>query len=128
MIDNKRIAKLKKEIYKIKGSPKYSKLIVKTREGLYLFQLRKNTENHKECYTPIDNTIDGLEVVECSDYSINDILIVGNGESELTVLMDDILEDIPNDVKERFKSSCIKNPDNPYKELTTEDLKVLIDE
>ncbi|WP_291650140.1 hypothetical protein [Clostridium sp.] len=127
MISNKRISKLKKEIYKIKGDLKYSKFLVKTREGLYLFQLRKNTENHKECYTPIDNPRDGLEVVECSDYSIDDILIVGNGESEPTVLIDDILEDIPNDVKERFKNSCIKNPDNPYKELSTEDLKALID-
>ena len=127
MISNKRIARLKKEIYKIKGNPKYSKCIVKAREGLYLFQLRKGIEHHKDLYTKIDKEIEGLEVVECSEYSIEDILIVGNGESEPIVFIDDILEDIPSDVKERFKSSCIKNPDDPYKELSTEDLKLLVE-
>ena len=90
MLSNKRIAKLRKEIYKIKGNPKYSKCILKTRDGLYLFQLRKSVECDKECYVPIDNVIDGLEIIECSDYSIEDILIVGNGESELIVFIDDI--------------------------------------
>ncbi|MBS6503853.1 MAG: hypothetical protein KH415_19950 [Clostridium sp.] len=128
MINNKRISKLKKEIFKIKGNPKYLKCIVKAREGLYLFGLKKDIKHHKECYKPIDKEIEGLEVIECSDYSIEDILIVGDGKSELVVFTDDILEDIPNDVKERFKKACFNNPDNPYKELTTEDLKVLIDE
>lgn len=128
MISNKRISKLKKEIYKIKGNPKYSKFIVKTEEGLYLFNLKKGAENYKEHYTPLDKVIDGLELVECSDYSINDILILGNGENEPIVLIDDILGNITNDVKERFKQLCIKNPNDPYKELSAEDLKFLADE
>lgn len=128
MINNKRISKLKKEIYKIKGNPKYLRCIVKAREGLYLFELNKDIEHHKECYKPIDKEIEGLEVIECSNYSIENIFIVGDGKSELVVFTDDVLEDIPNDVKERFKEACIKNPENPYKELSTEDLKVLINE
>lgn len=126
MISNKRIAKLKKDIYKIKGNPKYSKFIVKTRDGLYLFEYKKGIEHHKECYKPIDNVIDGLELIECIEYSIEDILIIGNGEKEPIVLIDDISLDIPNDVRGRFKESCIKNPNNPYEELSTEDLKILI--
>lgn len=126
MISNKRISKLKKEIYKIKGKPKYSKCIVMAREGLYLFELNKVIEHHRECYKRIDDVIEGIEVIECKEYSIEDILIVGDGKSEFKVFIDDILEDIPNDVKERFKESCIKNPDNPFKELSTEDLKVLL--
>lgn len=127
MINSKRMSKLKKDIYKIKGNPKYLKCIVKAREGLYLFELNRDIEHHRGCYKAIDKEIEGLEVIECGDYSIENILIVGDGKSELVVFTDDILEDIPNDVKVRFKNSCIKNSDNPYKELSTEDLKALID-
>lgn len=128
MINNKRISKLKKEIYKIKGNPKYLRCIVKAREGLYLFELKKEIEHHRDCYKAIDKEIEGLEVIECGEYSIDDILIVGDGKSEFIVFMEDSLEDIPNDVKERFKKACLRNPENPYKELSTDDLKLLLDE
>lgn len=90
MINSKRMSKLKKDIYKIKGNPKYLKCIVKAREGLYLFELNRDIEHHKECYKPIDKEIEGLEVIECNDYSIEDILIVGNGNSEFKVFIDDV--------------------------------------
>lgn len=128
MINNRRISKLKKEIYKIKGNPKYLKCIVRAREGVYLFELKKDAKNHKECYKPIDKEIEGIEVVECSDFSIEDILIVGDGNSELVVFTDDIIGDACYDLKKRFKKACINNPENPYRELSTEDLKILVGE
>lgn len=125
MINNKRISRLKKEIYKIKGNPKYLKCIVKARDGLYLFELNKDIEHHIECYKRIESVLDGVEVIECEEYSIEDILIVGDGKSEFKVFLEDILEDIPDEIKERFRESYIKNPKDPYKELSTEDLKIL---
>lgn len=92
MINSKRISKLKKDIYKIKGNPKYLRCIVKAREGLYLFELNKGIEHHRGCYKAIDKEIEGLEVIECGDYSIENILIVGDGNSEFKVFIDDVEE------------------------------------
>lgn len=100
MISSKRISKLKRNLYKIKGNPKYSKCIVKVLEGMYLFELKNNVAYHKDLYKKIDKVIDGLEVLELNDYSIEDILIAGDGISELVVFTGDILEDSPNDVQQ----------------------------
>lgn len=93
MINSRRISKLKRNLYKIKGNPKYSKCIVKVMEGMYLFELKNNAAHHKDLYKKIDKVIDGLEVIELNDYSIEDILVAGNGLSELVVFTGDILED-----------------------------------
>ncbi|MDU1412690.1 MAG: hypothetical protein E6929_07740 [Clostridium sp.] len=44
MINNKRVHKLKKEVYRIKGNHKYNKFIIKAAEGLFLFEANRDMQ------------------------------------------------------------------------------------
>lgn len=39
----------------------------------------------------IKNLIEGLEIYDFSEWSIEDILIIGDGKSEPTTILDDVL-------------------------------------
>lgn len=92
MINDKRIGKLKKEIKKKIGSIEYIKFNIKTKEGLYLFDINAPGEHHKDKYTKIDKVVEGLETCDLSEYSIENILIVGDGKTEPVFILGDIYE------------------------------------
>lgn len=107
MINDKRIGKLKKEIKKKIGIIEYIRFNVKTKEGLYLFDINAPGEHHKDKYTKIDEIIEGLKLYDLSEYSIEDILIVGDSKSEPTVIID----------------GYMNNPEEPFKNFSDEQLK-----
>lgn len=91
MINSKRILKLRRKISKTVGQTKYIKFNIKTKEGLYLFNLNTPGKHHKDKYTKIDKPVEGLEIYDFAECNIEDILIVGNGKSEPTTILDDVL-------------------------------------
>ena len=90
MINDKRIDKLKREIKNKLGSIEYIKFNVKTKEGLYLFDLKADGIYHKDHYIKIDELVKGLKLYDLSEYSIDDILIIGDGKNRSTVIIDDV--------------------------------------
>jgi len=120
----KRINRLEKELESNIGKLEYIKFIVKTKEGLFLFDLNKDVDEHIEKYAPIADIIPGYYVHDVSEHPLDTILIVGDGKHEPICIIDDY-EDLPEEIQESFKKACNKNSSNPYKELTTEELKVL---
>jgi len=120
MINSKRVNKLRRNVYKIKGNPAYSKFIVQAKEGLYLFDSDKVVIHHKEKYSPIDKPVEGLQLLDCSEYSIDSILIVGDGKSEPVVIEDAI--PFAYDIAEGYlEDSC-----NPFRGLGNEQLKKIV--
>ena len=117
MINDKRIGKLKKEIKKKIGIIEYIRFNVKTKEGLYLFDINAPGEHHKDKYTKIDEIIEGLKLYDLSEYSIEDILIVGDSKSEPTVIIDDI------PYKNEIIDGYMNNPEEPFKNFSDEQLK-----
>lgn len=117
MINDKRIGKLKKEIKKKIGSIEYIKFNIKTKEGLYLFDIKAPGDSHKDKYTKIDKVIEGLKLYDLSEYSMDDILIVGDSKSKPTVIIDDI------PYKKEIIDGYMNNPKEPFKNFSDEELK-----
>lgn len=117
MINNKRVCKLKKDIKKKLGNIECIKFYVKTKEGLYLFNFNAPGVHHKDKYTKIDKVIEGLKLYDLSEYSIDDILIVGDGKSEPTVIIDD------TPYKDKIIDGYMNYPDEPFKNFSNEELK-----
>lgn len=91
MINSKRILKLRTEISKKIGQTKYIKFNIKAKEGLFLVNFNTPGNIHQSKYTKIDKPVEGLETYDLSAWSIEDILIIGNGKSEPTTILDDVL-------------------------------------
>ncbi|NLK23189.1 MAG: hypothetical protein GX309_04195 [Clostridiales bacterium] len=91
MINSKRILKLRTEISKKVGQTKYIKFSIKAKEGLFLVNFNTPGNIHQSKYTRIKNLIEGLEIYDFSEWSIEDILIIGDGKSEPTTILDDVL-------------------------------------
>lgn len=87
MINSKRISKLKKDIKDKIGDIKYIKFNVKTKEGLYVIDLNAPG---KRKYIKIDKPIEELITYDFSEYSVKDILIVGDGKTEPVAIVEDI--------------------------------------
>lgn len=119
MISSKRVNKLKRNIEKMYSVIDTHKFIVKAKEGLFLFdQTELKTEEKRK---KINEVIKGIEVFNCSEVSINNILIVGAPGSNKTIIIDDIEED-PEGMKilrEYFNAANMLI----YSDLTNEQLK-----
>lgn len=120
MINSKRVLKLKKEVYKKAGNLIYSKFVVKTKEGLFLFDTNIKGIHHKDKYKPIKEPIKGLIIEDLSEYWIDDILIVTDGKSEPVIILD-------GPYAERIADGYTNNPERPFKDFTTDELKEIAD-
>lgn len=121
MISNKRVSKLKRRVYEIKGNPIYSKFMVQASDALYLFEANKEVIHHKEQYTKLEKPIEGLEIVDCSNCSIDNILIAGDGKSEPIVISDDI--PFAYDIAMGY----LEDSKRPFKNLSREQLIEIAD-
>ena len=92
MINNRRIQRLKQNIKKTYGSKEFSKVYVKAKEGLFLFNLLEKPGSD-ERRVKIDNESINYDVAEFIDHSIDKILVVGDGRSQPVIIIDDIPED-----------------------------------
>lgn len=117
MINNKRIAKLRRDIYKKVGKTCYSKFIVQAIEGLYLFEMNKKSIFYKDNYTKLDKAIDGLEIIDYKECSIDSLLIVGDGKSEPVIIEDNI------PYAERIAEGYLNDPEEPFKNFSNDELK-----
>lgn len=120
MINSKRVLKLKKEVYKKVGNPIYSKFVVKTKEGLFLFDNNIKGIHHESKYKSIKEPIKGLIIEDLSDYCIDDILIVTDGKSEPVIILD-------GPYAERIADGYANDPERPFKDFTTDELKEIAD-
>lgn len=118
MLSSKRIAKLTRDIKKVYGSKEYQKIIVKAKEGLFLFNLKANSPGDKR--KKIREVIPECNVDDLSSTSIEDILVVGDGTT-IPIVIYGKLED-NHIIKEYANESNILN----FKELTNEELKNVI--
>lgn len=117
MLNNKRIAKLRRDIYKKVGKICYSKFIVQAKEGLYLFEMNKEAIFHKDKYTKLDKAIDELEIIDYKECSIDSLLIVGDGKSEPVIIEDNI------PYAKRITEGYLNDPEDPFKNFTNDELK-----
>lgn len=113
MINSKRISKLKKDIKDKIGDIKYIKFNVKTKEGLYMIDINAPGESK---YIKIDKPIEELITYDFSEYSVKDILIVGDGKTEPVSIVDDI------PYKEKIIKGYLNNPEEPFKDFTNDEL------
>jgi hypothetical protein len=120
MINNKRISKLKRDIYKKVGKLCYSNFIIQAIDGLYLFEMNKGAIFHKDKYIKIDKAIDGLEIIDYKECSIDSLLIVGDGKSEPVIIEDHI------PYSERIAEGYLNNSNEPFKDFSNDELKEII--
>lgn len=123
MINNKRIQRLKHNIKKTYGSKEFSKVAVRAKEGIFLFNLLEKPGSD-ERRVKIDKEIINYDVAEFIDHSIDKILVVGDGRSQPVIIIDDIPED---DDFQELKQYADENNILNYSELSTDDLKKLAD-
>lgn len=90
MLSIKRINKIKKELVKKNGDISYTKFIINAKDGLYLVDL--SNQNNK--YTKIDSIIKGYEVEDLQEFTIDHILVCGDGSCDPVIITDDIPDDI----------------------------------
>lgn len=119
MLNSKRISKLTRDIKKVYGSKEYQKIIVKAKEGLFLFNLTTSVTGESK-RKKISKAVPECNINDLSETSIKDILVVGDGES-IPIFIDGELEE-DHVIKEYANESNILN----FKELTNEELKNVI--
>ncbi len=123
MISNKRIQRLKQNIKKAYGSKEFSKVVIRAKEGLFLFNLLEKPGSD-ERRVKIDKESINYDVAEFTDHSIDKILVVGDGRSQPVIIIDDIPED---DDFQELKQYADENNILNYSELSTDDLKKIAD-
>lgn len=123
MINNKRIQRLKHNIKKVYGSKEFSKVAIRAKEGLFLFNLLEKPGSD-ERRIKLDMEIANYDVSECTNHSIDKILVVGDGRIQPVIIIDDIPED---DDFQQLKQYADENNILNYSELSTEDLKKIVD-
>ncbi|WP_459479626.1 hypothetical protein [Clostridium saccharoperbutylacetonicum] len=121
MVISKRISRLEKELKRLCKGKEYSNVIIKAKEGLFLIDLtiNKTIGNYK---TPIDRAISGYEINDFSNTSIDDILIIGNGDS-MPIIIYGALED---DYIEALKTYADENNVINLKDLSNNELNSII--
>lgn len=124
MLSIKRINKIKKELLKKNGDISYTKFIISSKDGLYMVDL----SNQINKYTKIDSTIKGYNVEDLQEFTIEHILVCGDGSCEPVIITDDIPEDIGglndmlNSYPEEVQSSVLREA---LKQMDTEKLKII---
>ena len=122
MINNRRIQRLKQNIKKTYGSKEFSKVYVKAKEGIFLFNLLEKP-GADERRIKLNDEIINHEISEFTDYSINEILVVGDGRVEPVIIYGALEDDDFQNVKQYADENNILN----YSELSTDDLKKIAD-
>ncbi|MBY6931872.1 hypothetical protein [Clostridium botulinum] len=122
MINTKRISKLKRDIKNKYGMQEYAKFVVKAEEGLFLFNLTQNPaiDNQRK---KIEKELTGYKVNDYSNYSIEDILVVGDGRTEPIVIYGCLEDDEFRDIKKYSNKDNVIN----YSELSKEQLIEIVD-
>lgn len=104
MIANrKRLLKIENAIKKKYAYSSYSKFIIKAKDGLYLVDLHKWSNR----YTKIDSLIDGYLVEDLQEFTMEHILVCGDGSYEPIFIIDDFEDDIGG-----LNSNVIKTTNN----------------
>lgn len=126
-VSRSKINKIKRDLENKLGKEEYRKIIIKAKDGLFLFDMLKNPL-HEERYMSIENEVPGIEVMDCSHCNISDIIVAGNGTQEPVI----ICIDIPDD--EELEKAIMKvKADNTslsglnFEDLSNEELKKIID-
>ncbi|MBY6836271.1 hypothetical protein FDG50_01845 [Clostridium botulinum] len=122
MISTKRISKLKRDIKNKYGMQEYAKLVIKAEEGLFLFDLTQNPaiDNQRK---KIEEELTGYKVKDYSNYSIEDILVVGDGRAEPIVIYGSLEDDDFRGIKKYSNKDNVIN----YSELSKEQLIEIVD-
>lgn len=121
MVISKRISRLEKELRRLCKGKEYSKQIVKAQEGLFLIDLTIDRTIGKY-KTPINEPIPEYEINDFSNTSIDDILIIGNGDS-MPIIIYGALED---DYIEALKPYTDENNVINLKDLSNNELNSII--
>jgi hypothetical protein len=121
MAISKRISRLEREIKRLCKGKEYSKQIVKAQEGLFLIDLTIDRTIGKY-KTPINKPISEYEINDFPNTSINDILIIGNGDS-MPIIIYGALED---DYIEALKPYADENNVINLKDLSNNELNSII--
>ena len=123
MLSRKRMNSIKKELKKIIGAIDCSKFIVKAKDGLFLFDLK----NQQRRYEKIDSEIPGYKVEDLKEFSIENIIVCGDGSHEtVTIIIDYLPEDIEelNNMVDSYNEDIQPEVLNEtLKHLNTETLK-----
>lgn len=113
-----RINNIKRNLKINNGKEDYSKIIIKAKEGLFLFDLVKKQRQE------IDRFLPGYEINDFSNVSIDKILVIGSIEHTPTAIIDDIDSCEENeDILNFFDKNNMLN----LKELPNDKLQELID-
>lgn len=120
MINNRRIQRLKHNIKKAYAPKEFSKVVIRAKEGLFLFNLFEKPGS-AERRIKIDKEIINYDVSEITNHSIDKIIVVGDGKTQPVIIVKDGPKD---DEFERVKQYADKGILN-YKDLSNTELMAL---
>ncbi|MHC6178645.1 hypothetical protein ACYUJ6_02125 [Clostridium sp. JNZ X4-2] len=118
-----KINSIKSELKKRVQDENNFKAIVKAREGLFLFDLNKGLNVEGKCI-PIEKGIQGIEINDCSDHPIGNIVATyddTNNQIDVKV----VPEDIP--YSKRIAAGYLNNPQRPFESFTDSELEKIIE-
>lgn len=88
MINNNRLMRIRKRIKKKFKRNKYNKVILKFKDGLYMYSFSPTYKVGKIEELPTDNNYE-YDDLSNEDIFIDDVSLVSNGETEVIIIIDD---------------------------------------
>ena len=88
MINNNRLMTIRKRIYKKCKRNKYNKVILKFKDGLYVYSFSPTYKVSKIEVLPTDNNYE-YDDLSNENISIDDVSVVFNGETEAIIIIAD---------------------------------------
>lgn len=132
-IVSSRINRIKDELMAAHNKVVLNKVIVKAKEGLFILDILKPVNEYMERYTAINNVIPGYKHFDYSSYSIKGIYAYqyrnSLGYHEDFIIKEEMIkEGLRNDLVDSLEKAVIKSPRNPYQELSSHELKCIVDQ
>lgn len=92
--------------------------IVKAKEGL--FQGSIGVMQNQGDYIKIDKVTEGVKVLDYSEYSIDDLRVIGDG------VMDPIVIDCYETYANEIVKGYLNNPASPFENFTNDELREIV--
>ncbi|KEI10831.1 hypothetical protein Z957_12350 [Clostridium sp. K25] len=123
IISRKRIINIKKELEKKIGKEEYTRFIIRAKNGLFLIDLTK-----KPIYSHIKKEIPGLEIEDCLNCNMEDIIVAGDGTMEPVIICMDMPDDeeIEKAIR-KVKADNTKESKLNFEDVSTEELIKIVD-
>lgn len=127
IVSKNRINKIRKELENKIGKEEYSKFIIRAKDGLFLFHMKRDPFREKY-YDCIEKEIPGLKIADCSHCNIKDIIVAGDGTQEPVIICIDMSDD--EEIQKAIRKVKADNTSPGklnFEDVSTEELIKIVD-